>query len=146
MIIPSLADVLNASPLVPSTRWEQGNGKHLVKYCFGPDTQQVTAGFCAKLRLAYEPQRGEEVYIAIAPVRYLESERFRTGETYEDGTPIEKYRDVEYYVTLVVTSSRDTRAFKGKSYKCYNDLTFIGEKVKEAYDEYVSFQQSITLE
>jgi hypothetical protein len=151
MVIPSLADILNDSPLVPSKRWQQGNWlKDTVSYCFGPDAQHVTAGFCARVVLARDGQSGEEVYIAIAPVRYPESERFRTGERDpEDGAPIEKYHDVSHYVTLVVKpagGSSIAKAFKGKSYKCYNDLAFIGEKVKQVYDEYVAFQQSVTLE
>lgn len=147
MVIPSLADILNASPLVPSKRWEQGDAKHTVSYCFGPDKQRVSAAFCARIVLGRTG--GEEVYIAVAPVQHLESERFLTGEKYEDGTPIEEYRDVSHYVTLVVKPAglnSIAKAFKGKSYKCYNDLTFIGEKVKQVYREYVSFQQSITLE
>lgn len=148
MVIPSLADILNDSDLVPSKRWEQGNGKHSISYCFGPDTQRVTAGFCARVVLG--SAGGEEVYIAVAPVRFFESERFRTGERDpEDGVPVEVWRDVSHYVTLVVVSAgldSTAKAFKGKVRKCYNDLAFIGEKVKEAYDEYTKFQQSITLE
>lgn len=147
MVIPSLADILNASPLIPSKRWERGDPKHSVSYCFGYDSQRVPATFCARVVLGRAG--GEEVYIAVAPVRCIESERFRTGEKHEDGSPITERRDVSHYVTLVTVAAglnSSAKAFKGKSYKCYNDLAFIGEKVKEAYNEYVSFQQSITLE
>ena len=150
MVIPSLADILNASPLVPSERWEQGKDSPVsVQYCFGPKEQIVPDEFCARVVLARDGQSGETVYITVAPVHHKKSERFFTGERDpEDGCPLVEYRDVSHYVTLVTSRSLGAKAlaFKGKSYKCYNDLTFIGEKVKQVYDEYVAFQQSITLD
>ena len=152
MVIPSFADILNASDLVPSERWEQGKDKWRCNFVH-KESRFAPYKFCAVLELlkgAGEHCQGERVYIAIAPLMTPKKVEFLTGERDpDDGCPLTEYRFAEYTVTLVVGGeqySNSERAFKGKVRKCYNDLAFIGEKVKEAYDEYVAFQQSVTLD